>query len=110
MSVILRFFFIVSIVRLSTGHGYATDSRGGRSRGHKIATVPNKHISVDLAAGSKALVNRYKRQDYNTNKTCLMYQFECKDGSCIEDFLQCDGKTDCADKSDETIEACSDNL
>lgn len=32
---------------------------------------------------------------------CGPTQFQCNDGSCIEQTQRCDGRTDCADFSDE---------
>ena len=33
--------------------------------------------------------------------TCEYYQFTCRDGSCIDDRLKCNGREDCPDGSDE---------
>lgn len=34
-------------------------------------------------------------------------QFSCKSGECIDDANLCDGKLDCPDGSDETVQVCS---
>ena len=33
--------------------------------------------------------------------TCAYYEFTCRDGSCVDDRLKCDGRRDCPDGSDE---------
>jgi len=32
---------------------------------------------------------------------CEQYEFQCRDGSCIDDRRKCDGTPDCTDGSDE---------
>ena len=33
--------------------------------------------------------------------TCEYYQFTCTDGTCIDEYLKCNGRRDCPDGSDE---------
>lgn len=35
-------------------------------------------------------------------------EFRCSSGQCIDEFTVCDGKVNCADKSDETQKQCGD--
>lgn len=50
--------------------------------------------------------DRQKRQTNNQVGGCVEYQFRCSDGTCIDDYLQCNGATDCPDGSDENFSAC----
>jgi len=33
--------------------------------------------------------------------TCAYYEFQCRDGSCIDERQKCDGRPDCSDGFDE---------
>lgn len=37
---------------------------------------------------------------------CLYYQFQCQDGTCIDQMLKCNKQLDCPDRSDEI--GCTD--
>ena len=39
---------------------------------------------------------------------CSDSEWECDDGGCIPEVYLCDGVDDCADYSDEVLEACCD--
>ncbi|XP_060118204.1 kunitz-type protease inhibitor 1 isoform X1 [Heteronotia binoei] len=45
-----------------------------------------------------------KRQEPVCNEDCLPFYFKCKDGCCIDSYLECDDTRDCLDGSDE--ESC----
>nr|XP_056707446.1 kunitz-type protease inhibitor 1 [Euleptes europaea] len=45
-----------------------------------------------------------ERQEPVCNEECPPYYFKCKDGCCIDSFLECDDTRDCSDGSDE--ESC----
>ncbi|XP_006817386.1 uncharacterized protein LOC102802271 [Saccoglossus kowalevskii] len=34
--------------------------------------------------------------------SCQYYEYQCGDGSCISDYLRCNGSPQCSDNSDET--------
>lgn len=61
--------------------------------------------NIDAASRIQDLTGnntRYRRQsDSNSEK------FQCNSGQYIDDELLCDGRADCTDKSDETVESCS---
>lgn len=40
---------------------------------------------------------------------CLVSQFKCGTGQCIDALFVCDGSPDCADRSDETETVCGSN-
>nr|XP_012149755.1 PREDICTED: mannan-binding lectin serine protease 2-like isoform X1 [Megachile rotundata]XP_012149756.1 PREDICTED: mannan-binding lectin serine protease 2-like isoform X1 [Megachile rotundata]XP_012149757.1 PREDICTED: mannan-binding lectin serine protease 2-like isoform X1 [Megachile rotundata] len=44
---------------------------------------------------------------YTQNTKCGLGKFRCTNGQCIESDLLCDGRPDCADKSDETLIECN---
>ncbi|XP_018901607.1 modular serine protease isoform X2 [Bemisia tabaci] len=47
------------------------------------------------------------QQDRFKRATCNSSEFKCKNNQCISKHLQCDGRADCNDKSDETAALCS---
>lgn len=48
----------------------------------------------------------YFRGKRQLSTKCNAYEYQCLDGTCIEDYLQCNGVADCPDRSDETLAAC----
>lgn len=46
--------------------------------------------------------------NFNFSLQCFsINEFRCNTGQCIDEDSVCDGKTDCTDKSDETVQVCS---
>lgn len=41
------------------------------------------------------------RDDNDTDDTCTYYEFQCKNGMCIDIEDRCNGREDCMDGSDE---------
>ena len=47
------------------------------------------------------MIYEWSGVEATTPSTCAYYEFKCRDGSCIDDRLLCDGRRDCPDGSDE---------
>lgn len=74
---------------------------------HSIDYLVNSDYLADPKTPTDLNATRGKRQ---TDSSCSEYEFRCGDGSCIEDYQECNGAVECPDGSDETLESCVENL
>lgn len=74
------------------------EDRGSLGRGGLIKLGPVLFVLILSLASTQG----------QTNGTCDEFQFECTDGTCIDDFRKCNGVANCPDGSDETALSCHD--